>query len=266
MALWTTDLNLRLTLCLGAGLRGAKNRNEELLGKSVHEYLKCHDPHTTPVAQHYDALRGVASQFEYKRNNRVLELHLEPLRSPSGEIIGCIGAGLDIAERKKTEEKMRYQVGSDEGAVPIDALAARYGGDEFAVLLIDADPGMARQIAGRCRPLCTRAGSTAIERKYRNQRVPGRRTNRPGTSGGSGPGTAPAQAGFAEPSCFGASQMNAAPRSAATLTGARERGILAAFCNAIVRFPEGNCREIDATGADGAGRGLRKTRMAPTKS
>jgi PAS domain-containing protein len=61
MALWTTDLNLRLTLCLGAGLRGAKNRNEELLGKSVHEYLKCHDPHTTPVEQHYDALRGVAS-------------------------------------------------------------------------------------------------------------------------------------------------------------------------------------------------------------
>jgi PAS domain S-box-containing protein len=56
MALWTTDLNLRLTLCLGAGLRGAKNRNEELLVKSVHEYLKCHDPHTTPVAQHYDAL------------------------------------------------------------------------------------------------------------------------------------------------------------------------------------------------------------------
>ena len=28
-------------------------------------------------------------------------------------------------------------------------LAARYGGDEFAVLLIDADPGMARQIASR---------------------------------------------------------------------------------------------------------------------
>jgi len=211
MALWTTDLNLRLTSCLGAGLRSGKNRNEELLGKSVNEFLKCQDPHTTPIAQHYEALRGVASQFEFKRNNRVLELHLEPLRSPSGEIIGCVGAGLDITERKKTEEKMRYQATHDALTglsnyrefldsleqevrrsqrnnrsfavllLDLDALksindrlghlggnralkrlsevmkeqcrstdlAARYGGDEFAVLLIDADPGMARQIAGR---------------------------------------------------------------------------------------------------------------------
>ena len=49
MVLWTTDLNLRLTSCLGAGLRSGKNRNEELLGKSVYEYLKCQDPHTTPI-------------------------------------------------------------------------------------------------------------------------------------------------------------------------------------------------------------------------
>jgi diguanylate cyclase (GGDEF)-like protein/PAS domain S-box-containing protein len=211
MVLWTTDLNLRLTSCLGAGLRGGKSRNGELLGKSVYEYLKCQDPHTTPIAQHYEALRGVSSQFEYRRNNRVLELHLEPLRSASGEIIGCIGAGLDITERKKTEEKMRYQATHDALTglanyrefldslerevrrwqrsnksfavllLDLDALkaindrmghlagnralkrlsevmkeqcrstdlAARYGGDEFAVLLIDADPGMARQIAGR---------------------------------------------------------------------------------------------------------------------
>jgi diguanylate cyclase (GGDEF)-like protein/PAS domain S-box-containing protein len=211
MVLWTTDLNLRLTSCLGAGLRSGNSRNGELLGKSVYEYLKCQDPHTTPIAQHYEALRGVSSQFEYKRHNRVLELHLEPLRSASGEIIGCIGAGLDITERKKTEEKIRYQATHDALTglsnyrefldslerearrgqrsnksfavllLDLDALksindrlghlagnralkrlsevmkeqcrstdlAARYGGDEFAVLLIDADPSMARQIAGR---------------------------------------------------------------------------------------------------------------------
>ena len=211
MVVWTTDKELRITSYLGERLRGAKVRNEELVGKSVYEYLKCQDPHTTPVVQHYDALRGVSSQFEYKRNNRTFELHLEPLRSPSGEIIGVVGAGLDITERKKNEEKVHHQATHDAltglanyrefldslereirrgersnrsfAVLLLDLddlkvvndrfghlagnralkrlaevmkeqcrstdLAARYGGDEFAVLLVDGDPGMARQIASR---------------------------------------------------------------------------------------------------------------------
>ena len=209
--LWTTDRDLRLTSHCGSALPGSKLRADELAGRSVLEYLKCQDQHTTPMAQHYEALQGVAVRFEYKRNNRVLELHVTPLRSASGEIVGCVGAGLDITERKKNEEKIRYQATHDaltglanyrefldalerevrrsersnrsfaillmdmdalkhindrlghlagnralqrlaevmkEQCRSID-LAARYGGDEFAVLLIDADPGMARQIAGR---------------------------------------------------------------------------------------------------------------------
>ena len=211
MLLWTTDRDLRLTSHWGTGLPGTRTPPGEFLGRSVYEYLKCQDRHTTPFAQHCEALRGLPSQFEYKRNNRVLELHLEPLRSASGEIVGCIGAGLDVTERKKNEEKIHHQATHDALTglanyrefletlerelrrgersnrplsvllLDLDALkhindrrghltgnralkrlsvvmqeqcrstdlAARYGGDEFAVLLIDADLGMARQIAGR---------------------------------------------------------------------------------------------------------------------
>jgi diguanylate cyclase (GGDEF)-like protein/PAS domain S-box-containing protein len=211
LALWTTDQDLRITSNWGAGLLPARIGPGELVGRSVFEYLKCQDPHTAPIAQHYEALRGTSSRFEYKRKNRVLEVHLEPLRSATGEIIGCIGAGLDITERKKSEERMRYQATHDAltglanyrefldtlerevcrgersnrsfAVLLLDLdelkrindrlghlagnralqrlaevmkeqcrstdLAARYGGDEFAVLLIDADSGMARLIAGR---------------------------------------------------------------------------------------------------------------------
>src|SRR5215475_4709577 len=211
MILWSTDRDLRITFHGGAALPGVKWKPGELNGRSVQEYLKCQDHYTTPLAQHYEALQGTSVRFEYKRNNRVLELHLEPLRSPSGDIIGCIGAGLDISERKKSEEKIRYAATHDAltglanyrefldslerevrrsersnrsfAVLLLDLdelktindrfghlagnralkrlsevmkeqcrstdLAARYGGDEFAVLLVDGDPGMARQIASR---------------------------------------------------------------------------------------------------------------------
>ncbi|HEY2460106.1 MAG TPA: diguanylate cyclase, partial [Candidatus Acidoferrum sp.] len=173
--------------------------------------LKCQDPYMTPVAEHSEALKGISSHLQYQRGNRYLELHLAPLRDPAGEIIGCIGAGIDITERKVSEDHARYQATHDAltglanyrefvdtlerevrraqrsnhsfAVLLLDLdelkrindrlghlagnralkrlaavmkqqcrstdLAARYGGDEFAVVLFDSDPGMARQIAER---------------------------------------------------------------------------------------------------------------------
>jgi diguanylate cyclase (GGDEF)-like protein/PAS domain S-box-containing protein len=209
--LWTTDQSLRITSNWGSGLEHSDLHPGDLVGRTVSEYLKCDGTNAAPMAHHYAALQGQSAHFEYKREDRMLEIHLEPLRAPSGETIGCIGVGLDITVRKRSEELVRYQATHDaltglanyrefmdtlerelrraergrhsftvllldlddlkrindrlghltgnralkrlataakEQCRSTD-LAARYGGDEFAVLLIESDQGMAEQVMQR---------------------------------------------------------------------------------------------------------------------
>jgi len=209
--LWTTDRELRITSNWGAGQPWSRVRPGALTGKSICEFLGCADRHAPPVTQHYEALQGSPSLFEYVKKERSYEVRISPLRSAEGEIIGCIGLRLDITDRKKNEEELRYQATHDamtglanyrEFMDSLDLevrrternlrqftvllldvndlkaindrcghlagnralrrlaailkeqcrgtdVAARYGGDEFGVVLIDSDLGMAQQVIRR---------------------------------------------------------------------------------------------------------------------
>jgi len=208
---WTTDERLRITSHWGRTASLVRSFPRYPVGQTIHQYLRCKDDGEPPVKHHYLALRGVYSRHEYANRNRIYDLGIGPYRDPQGTIIGCIGMALDITERKKTEEEIRFRASHDgltglanyreffeslehevrraertrqpfalllldldelkfindryghlTGNRALNRLArvmkehcrgtemaARYGGDEFAILLLDADGERAQNVAER---------------------------------------------------------------------------------------------------------------------
>ena len=148
---WTTDRQLRIASHWGNQVRRANRPPINPVGQSVQQYLRCKEASEAPVKQHFLALRGIASRFEYtNRRNRVYDISIEPYRGPQGTIGGCIGMALDITERKKTEDEIRHRATHDgltglanyrECFDNLDREAHRAGrtGQPFAVLLLDLD-------------------------------------------------------------------------------------------------------------------------------
>jgi diguanylate cyclase (GGDEF)-like protein/PAS domain S-box-containing protein len=208
---WTTDSRLRVTSHWGRTASLARSFPRYPVGQTIYQYLRCREDNEPPVKQHFLALRGVSSRLEYASRNRNYDLSIGPYRDPQGNIIGCIGMALDITERKKTEDEIRYRASHDgltglanyreffeslehevrradrtrqsfalllldlddlksindrfghlAGNRALNRLArvmkehcrgteiaARYGGDEFAILLLDADGTRAQNVAER---------------------------------------------------------------------------------------------------------------------
>ncbi len=208
---WTTDSRLHITSHWGRTASLARSFPRYPVGQTIYQYLRCQDDSEPPVKQHILALRGVSSRLEYASRNRIYDMAIGPYRDPKGKIIGCIGMALDITERKKTEEDIRFRASHDgltglanyreffeslehevrraertrqpfalllldlddlkcindryghlTGNRALNRLArvmkehcrateiaARYGGDEFAILLLDANGERAQNVAER---------------------------------------------------------------------------------------------------------------------
>lgn len=101
--LWTTDMELRLTSSLGAGLEALGLKPNQTVGMTLFDYFQTSDQDFPPITAHDKALKGESVNYEYTWQDCVYQSYLEPLLDTEGNIIGCIGISFDITSHKEAE-------------------------------------------------------------------------------------------------------------------------------------------------------------------
>jgi PAS domain S-box-containing protein len=127
--LWTTDAELRVTFCAGAGLAALHVDPENVtLGKTVFDYFRTDDRTFYPIAAHCRALAGESVNFEMEWQGAVFQAHLEPLRDGAGRAVGCIGVAVDVSARRRAERGRLELEARVQRAQRLESLGALAGG------------------------------------------------------------------------------------------------------------------------------------------
>jgi len=103
---WSTDLEMRLTSHLGAGLQALGLEANQVLGLPVDQCVSRLGIQPEPPDPRR-ALRGESLKYEAVIGGRTYDVQLGPLRNVAGEITGILGIALDISERKRAEMALR---------------------------------------------------------------------------------------------------------------------------------------------------------------
>jgi PAS domain S-box-containing protein len=130
LILWTVDRDLRFTDSMGAERELLDQEPGDVRGTSLFSYFRTSDPNFEPIAAHRRALAGESVTYETSWKNRTFQTHVEPLRSPDGEVRGVIGVAFDVTERKKAEGELKKSIALLKAT--IDAAAD-------GILVVDAD-------------------------------------------------------------------------------------------------------------------------------
>lgn len=102
-AVWTVDRDLQITASRGAGLRDLKLEQNELVGKSLFDYLQTRDESFLPIAMHRRALRGETVTYVLDWNGIICNVRLDPLRNDAGEVVGVSGVSADVTQQVRGE-------------------------------------------------------------------------------------------------------------------------------------------------------------------
>ena len=101
---WMTDRNLCLTYVVGRLANNMSPRAKP--GMSIYDLVGTRDPANRLIASHLAALSGEPQSFESQHNGRWYAAFVEQLKSDTEEVVGCIGAAVDITEQRLTQDRL----------------------------------------------------------------------------------------------------------------------------------------------------------------
>lgn len=106
---WAIDANLRFTALFGAGLAQLGQTSEQFTGTTLYQYFDTDDPEFPPIAHHLRALQGDSVDYEITWRERHFQVHLEPVIDKEKAILGCVGFGQDVTDRKRADAELRQR-------------------------------------------------------------------------------------------------------------------------------------------------------------
>src|SRR6266571_3847306 len=119
VALWSTDLNLRITAIRGGGSVVGED------GKTIEEAFGSPAQAAPAVAAHRAALRGESAAYETVFQGRAFSARVEPVVGPHGRIVGVVGFAFDVTERHDSQERLRAIIDSEPDCVKLLDAAGR---------------------------------------------------------------------------------------------------------------------------------------------
>lgn len=105
--LWSTNTDLHVNNCLGAGIAPLRLQSKEVVNTSMFEMFRLSDQNLLRMDELRRALEGESVVYEVDWQGHTFSVHAEPLTDDQGRIVGTIGVAQEITARKQAEEALR---------------------------------------------------------------------------------------------------------------------------------------------------------------
>lgn len=103
---WTVDTHRTIHSLQGRVITDRGHHEAQFIGMPLTEFYKNSPDPSKAIAAHETALSGTPTQFRVTWMGRDYKAHLEPIHNDQGQVIGCIGAAIDVTQTNQETERL----------------------------------------------------------------------------------------------------------------------------------------------------------------